>query len=145
MESEEEGEALHGAPQRAQDVQDLRQAEAASPQVTPDLHGRSSDGAPPRPQSAFCVCSHSVRKTTVPKSEATQIPDLPKGGEEEGRGDTISSRKVRLLWRVWLDLMSLVIDCVFESFCVFQKQLEDYLNKLLKMQKYRNYHATVRM
>ncbi|RVE59151.1 hypothetical protein OJAV_G00201130 [Oryzias javanicus] len=60
--------------------------------------------------------SHSVRRTTVPKSEATQIPDLPKGGEEEGRGDTISSRK---------------------------KQLEDYLNKLLKMQKYRNYHATM--
>uniref|UniRef100_A0A8C7XR96 Phospholipase n=1 Tax=Oryzias sinensis TaxID=183150 RepID=A0A8C7XR96_9TELE len=62
--------------------------------------------------------SHTVRRTTVPKSEATQIPNLPKGGEEEGRGDTVSSRK---------------------------KQLEDYLNKLLKMQKYRNYHATVRM
>uniref|UniRef100_A0A8C7XPR9 Phospholipase n=1 Tax=Oryzias sinensis TaxID=183150 RepID=A0A8C7XPR9_9TELE len=55
--------------------------------------------------------SHTVRRTTVPKSEATQIPNLPKGGEEEGRGDT--------------------------------KQLEDYLNKLLKMQKYRNYHATM--
>uniref|UniRef100_A0A8C7XND7 Phospholipase n=1 Tax=Oryzias sinensis TaxID=183150 RepID=A0A8C7XND7_9TELE len=55
-------------------------------------------------------------RTTVPKSEATQIPNLPKGGEEEGRGDTVSSRK---------------------------KQLEDYLNKLLKMQKYRNYHATM--
>uniref|UniRef100_H2LC50 Phospholipase n=1 Tax=Oryzias latipes TaxID=8090 RepID=H2LC50_ORYLA len=60
--------------------------------------------------------SHTVRRTTVPKSEATQIPSLPKGGEEEGRGDTVSSRK---------------------------KQLEDYLNKLLKMQKYRNYHATM--
>uniref|UniRef100_A0A8C7XPW3 Phospholipase n=1 Tax=Oryzias sinensis TaxID=183150 RepID=A0A8C7XPW3_9TELE len=60
--------------------------------------------------------SHTVRRTTVPKSEATQIPNLPKGGEEEGRGDTVSSRK---------------------------KQLEDYLNKLLKMQKYRNYHATM--
>uniref|UniRef100_A0A7N9AR27 Phospholipase n=1 Tax=Mastacembelus armatus TaxID=205130 RepID=A0A7N9AR27_9TELE len=30
-------------------------------------------------------------------------------------------------------------------FTVFQKQLEDYLNKLLKMPMYRNYHATVRM
>uniref|UniRef100_A0A8C7XQW3 Phospholipase n=1 Tax=Oryzias sinensis TaxID=183150 RepID=A0A8C7XQW3_9TELE len=59
---------------------------------------------------------HPHRRTTVPKSEATQIPNLPKGGEEEGRGDTVSSRK---------------------------KQLEDYLNKLLKMQKYRNYHATM--
>lgn len=27
---------------------------------------------------------------------------------------------------------------------MFQKQLEDYLNKLLKMPMYRNYHATVR-
>lgn len=27
---------------------------------------------------------------------------------------------------------------------MFQKQLEDYLNNLLKMPMYRNYHATVR-
>lgn len=28
--------------------------------------------------------------------------------------------------------------------CLQQKQLEDYLNNLLKMPMYRNYHATVR-
>lgn len=101
MESEEEGEALHGAPQRAEDVQDLRQAEAASAQVTPYFHiSQSSDLYPHLPLNVFFVCSHTVRRTTVPKSEATQIPSLPKGGEEEGRGDTVSSRKVFLL--LWI-------------------------------------------
>lgn len=39
----------------------------------------------------------------------------------------------------------MVLDMNFFFVCfVLQKQLEDYLNKLLKMQMYRNHHATVR-
>uniref|UniRef100_A0A3B3TH81 Phospholipase n=1 Tax=Paramormyrops kingsleyae TaxID=1676925 RepID=A0A3B3TH81_9TELE len=61
--------------------------------------------------------SHTVRRQTVKRSEVRQMPTLPRGGGEDlVREEQVSSRK---------------------------KQLEDYLNKLLKMPVYRNYHATV--
>uniref|UniRef100_A0A3B5BAH8 PX domain-containing protein n=1 Tax=Stegastes partitus TaxID=144197 RepID=A0A3B5BAH8_9TELE len=50
------------------------------------------------------------------RSEVRQMPNLPRGGGDElGR----------------------------EEQSLFQKQLEDYLNNLLKMPMYRNYHATM--
>ncbi|XP_017294500.1 phospholipase D1 isoform X2 [Kryptolebias marmoratus] len=58
--------------------------------------------------------SHTVRRKTVMRNEA--MPDLPRGGEDTDRDDRVSSRR---------------------------KQLEDYFNKLLKMQTYRNHHATM--
>uniref|UniRef100_A0A8D0ATR5 Phospholipase n=1 Tax=Sander lucioperca TaxID=283035 RepID=A0A8D0ATR5_SANLU len=59
--------------------------------------------------------SHTVKRQTATRSE--MIPNLPRGGREElGREEQVSSRR---------------------------KQLEDYLNKLLKMPMYRNYHATM--
>uniref|UniRef100_A0A8C4EQ10 Phospholipase n=1 Tax=Dicentrarchus labrax TaxID=13489 RepID=A0A8C4EQ10_DICLA len=61
--------------------------------------------------------SHTVKRQTVSRSEAGQIPNLPRsGGDELGRDEQVSSRR---------------------------KQLEDYLNNLLKMPMYRNYHATM--
>ncbi|XP_067107933.1 phospholipase D1 [Osmerus mordax] len=61
--------------------------------------------------------SHTVRRHTVKRTEARQIPTLPRGGGDElAREEQVSSRR---------------------------KQLEDYLNKLLKMSMYRNYHATM--
>uniref|UniRef100_A0A8C4ET97 Phospholipase n=1 Tax=Dicentrarchus labrax TaxID=13489 RepID=A0A8C4ET97_DICLA len=58
--------------------------------------------------------SHTVKRQTVSRSEAGQIPNLPRsGGDELGRDEQVSSRR---------------------------KQLEDYLNNLLKMPMYRNYH-----
>ncbi|XP_035527480.1 LOW QUALITY PROTEIN: phospholipase D1-like [Morone saxatilis] len=61
--------------------------------------------------------SHTVKRQTATRSEARQIPNLPRsGGEELGREEQVSSRR---------------------------KQLEDYLNNLLKMPMYRNYHATM--
>ncbi|XP_056869681.1 phospholipase D1 isoform X1 [Takifugu flavidus] len=59
--------------------------------------------------------SHTVKRQT--RNEERQMPVLPRGGEEElNREGQVSSRR---------------------------KQLEDYLNNLLKMPMYRNYHATV--
>ncbi|XP_013885644.1 phospholipase D1 [Austrofundulus limnaeus] len=60
--------------------------------------------------------SHTVRRRrTMMRTEA--MPVLPRGGGEElGREERVSSRR---------------------------KQLEDYLNKLLKMQMYRNHYATM--
>ncbi|XP_026218264.1 phospholipase D1 [Anabas testudineus] len=61
--------------------------------------------------------SHTVKRQTVARSEERQMPNLPRGGGEElDREGQVSSRR---------------------------KQLEDYLNKLLKMPMYRNYHATM--
>ncbi|XP_069562982.1 phospholipase D1 isoform X2 [Brachyistius frenatus] len=61
--------------------------------------------------------SHTVRRQTVARSEVRQMPNLPRGGGDElARDEQVSSRK---------------------------KQLEDYLNKLLMMPMYRNYHATM--
>uniref|UniRef100_A0A7N9AMB1 Phospholipase n=1 Tax=Mastacembelus armatus TaxID=205130 RepID=A0A7N9AMB1_9TELE len=59
----------------------------------------------------------SLKRQTVMMSEVRQMPNLPRGGEGElDREGQVSSRR---------------------------KQLEDYLNKLLKMPMYRNYHATM--
>ncbi|XP_037550104.1 phospholipase D1 [Nematolebias whitei] len=60
--------------------------------------------------------SHTVRRKTVMRNEA--MPVLPRegGGEELDREERVSSRR---------------------------KQLEDYLNKLLRMPMYRNHHATM--
>ncbi|CAL9686891.1 unnamed protein product [Knipowitschia caucasica] len=61
--------------------------------------------------------SHTVRRRTVRKSEVREMPVLPKGGGDElVRDEQVSSRR---------------------------RQLEDYLNKLLKMAMYRKYHHTV--
>ncbi|CAK6973095.1 LOW QUALITY PROTEIN: phospholipase D1 [Scomber scombrus] len=61
--------------------------------------------------------SHTVKRQTATRIEARQMPNLPRGGGDElGREEQVSSRR---------------------------KQLEDYLNNLLKMQMYRNYHATM--
>ncbi|XP_051909778.1 phospholipase D1-like isoform X2 [Hippocampus zosterae] len=57
--------------------------------------------------------SHTIRRQTG--GEGREIPTLPRGrGDDLVREEQVSSRK---------------------------KQLEDYLNKLLKMPTYRNYHA----
>ncbi|XP_028289793.1 phospholipase D1-like isoform X2 [Gouania willdenowi] len=59
--------------------------------------------------------SHTIRRKTG--VEEREMPSLPRGGGDElEREGQVSSRR---------------------------KQLEDYLNKLLKMQMYRNYHATM--
>ncbi|XP_018596699.1 phospholipase D1-like isoform X2 [Scleropages formosus] len=61
--------------------------------------------------------NHTVRRQTVKRSEVRQMPVLPRGGGEDlVREEQVSSRR---------------------------KQLEDYLNKLLKMSMYRNYFATM--
>ncbi|XP_042256007.1 phospholipase D1 [Thunnus maccoyii] len=61
--------------------------------------------------------SHTVKRQTATRIEARQMPNLPRGGGDElGREEQVSSRR---------------------------KQLEDYLNNLLKMPMYRNYHATM--
>ena len=46
-----------------------------------------------------------------------------------------------IIWKV-IKLKQIKTGYVFVA--LFQKQLEDYLNKLLKMPMYRSYHATVR-
>ncbi|KAM7369580.1 hypothetical protein PAMP_010897 [Pampus punctatissimus] len=61
--------------------------------------------------------SHTVKRQTAARTEARQMPNLPRGGGDElGREEQVSSRR---------------------------KQLEDYLNNLLKMPMYRNYHTTM--
>nr|XP_015216771.1 PREDICTED: phospholipase D1 isoform X4 [Lepisosteus oculatus] len=59
---------------------------------------------------------HTVRRQTVKKNEVREMPSLPRGGDNLVREEQYSSRK---------------------------KQLEDYLNNLLRMSTYRNYHATM--
>lgn len=61
--------------------------------------------------------SHTERRQTINRNLERHMPTLPRGGGEElAREEQVSSRK---------------------------RQLEDYLNKLLKMPMYRNYHATM--
>ncbi|XP_034530896.1 phospholipase D1a [Notolabrus celidotus] len=61
--------------------------------------------------------SHTVRRRTVRKSEVREMPSLPRGGGDElVREEQVSSRR---------------------------RQLEDYLNKLLRMAMYRKYHHTM--
>lgn len=61
--------------------------------------------------------SHTERRQTINRNLARQMPSLPRGGGEDlAREEQVSSRR---------------------------KQLEDYLNKLLKMPMYRSYHATM--
>ncbi|XP_065114500.1 phospholipase D1 isoform X1 [Paramisgurnus dabryanus] len=61
--------------------------------------------------------SHAERRQTVKRDHERHMPSLPRGGGEElAREEQVSSRK---------------------------KQLEEYLNKLLRMPLYRNYHATM--
>ncbi|RXM30666.1 Phospholipase D1 [Acipenser ruthenus] len=60
--------------------------------------------------------SHTVRRKTIKRDEVRQMPSLPRGNENLVREGQFSSRR---------------------------KQLEDYLNKLLKTAMYRNYHATL--
>ncbi|KAF3845206.1 hypothetical protein F7725_008369 [Dissostichus mawsoni] len=61
--------------------------------------------------------SHTVRRRTVRKSEVREMPSLPRGaGDELARDEQVSSRR---------------------------RQLEDYLNKLLRMAMYRKYHHTM--
>ncbi|KAG7525172.1 phospholipase D1-like [Solea senegalensis] len=59
--------------------------------------------------------SHTIKRNPATRDDARHMPNLPRGGGEElVREEQVSSRK---------------------------KSLEDYLNKLLKMPMYRNYHA----
>uniref|UniRef100_A0AAQ4PMH6 Phospholipase n=1 Tax=Gasterosteus aculeatus aculeatus TaxID=481459 RepID=A0AAQ4PMH6_GASAC len=61
--------------------------------------------------------SHTVRRRTARKSEVREMPSLPRGGGDElVRDEQVSSRR---------------------------RQLEDYLNKLLRMAMYRKYHHTM--
>ncbi|XP_030624601.1 phospholipase D1 [Chanos chanos] len=61
--------------------------------------------------------SHTVRRQTMSGNLERQMPSLPRGGGDElAREEQVSSRR---------------------------RQLEDYLNKLLKMPMYRNYHTTM--
>uniref|UniRef100_A0A3Q3R1V6 Phospholipase n=1 Tax=Monopterus albus TaxID=43700 RepID=A0A3Q3R1V6_MONAL len=60
--------------------------------------------------------SHTIKRQTVMRSEVREMPNLPRGGEELDREGQVSSRR---------------------------KQLEDYLNNLLMMPMYRNFHATM--
>ncbi|XP_010765872.1 phospholipase D1-like [Notothenia coriiceps] len=61
--------------------------------------------------------SHTVRRRTVRKNEVREMPSLPRGGGDElVRDEQVSSRK---------------------------RQLEDYLDKLLRMAMYRKYHHTM--
>ncbi|XP_035530039.1 phospholipase D1a [Morone saxatilis] len=61
--------------------------------------------------------SHTVRRRTVRKSEVREMPSLPRGGGDElVRDEQVSSRR---------------------------RQLEDYMNKLLRMAMYRKYHHTM--
>ncbi|KAJ4939506.1 hypothetical protein JOQ06_028954 [Pogonophryne albipinna] len=61
--------------------------------------------------------SHTVRRRTVRKSEVREMPSLPRGGGDElVRDEQVSSRK---------------------------RQLEDYLDKLLRMAMYRKYYHTM--
>uniref|UniRef100_A0A8C0H028 Phospholipase n=1 Tax=Chelonoidis abingdonii TaxID=106734 RepID=A0A8C0H028_CHEAB len=60
--------------------------------------------------------SHTVRRQTIKRGEARQMPSLPRTSENMVREEHFSSRR---------------------------KQLEDYLTKILKMPMYRNYHGTV--
>uniref|UniRef100_A0A8C2G637 Phospholipase n=1 Tax=Cyprinus carpio TaxID=7962 RepID=A0A8C2G637_CYPCA len=63
------------------------------------------------------INSHAERRHTINRNLERNMPSLPRGGGEElAREEQVSSRK---------------------------RQLEDYLNKLLKMPMYRNYHATM--
>uniref|UniRef100_A0A3Q2G0U3 Phospholipase n=1 Tax=Cyprinodon variegatus TaxID=28743 RepID=A0A3Q2G0U3_CYPVA len=61
--------------------------------------------------------SHTVRRKTMRKSEVREMPSLPRGGGDDlVRDEQVSSRR---------------------------RQLEDYLNTLLKMAMYRKYHHTM--
>ncbi|XP_037833611.1 phospholipase D1a [Kryptolebias marmoratus] len=61
--------------------------------------------------------NHTVRRKTVRKSEVREMPSLPRGGGDElVRDEQVSSRR---------------------------RQLEDYLNTLLRMAMYRKYHHTM--
>uniref|UniRef100_A0A672GKT4 Phospholipase n=1 Tax=Salarias fasciatus TaxID=181472 RepID=A0A672GKT4_SALFA len=61
--------------------------------------------------------SHTVRRKTVRKNEVREMPSLPRGGNDDlVRDEQVSSRR---------------------------RQLEDYLNKLLRMAMYRKYHHTM--
>ncbi|XP_077204517.1 phospholipase D1 [Paroedura picta] len=59
---------------------------------------------------------HTVRRQTIKRGEARQMPSLPRTSENLAREEHLSSRR---------------------------KQLEDYITNLLKMPLYRNYHGTM--
>lgn len=86
------------------------------------------------------------------KSEVSEMPSLPRGGGDElVRDEQVSSRRVRgSAVHVVCMFMFLCMGCAITILTVakivyvfFQRQLEDYLNKLLRMAMYRKYHHTV--
>ncbi|XP_061752334.1 phospholipase D1a isoform X2 [Nerophis ophidion] len=80
--------------------------------------------------------SHTVRRRTVRKSEVRKIPSLPRGGGDElVRDEQVSSRRGCP--------EPILISDVGPISSGKQRQLEDYLNKLLKMSMYRKYHHTM--
>ncbi|KAF0044068.1 hypothetical protein F2P81_003226 [Scophthalmus maximus] len=99
--------------------------------------------------------SHTVRRRTVRKSEVREMPSLPRGGGDElVRDEQVSSRRVRRSDRflqlheclkknkilLYPDFMAIDSPCLS---LVAIRQLEDYLNKLLRMAMYRKYHHTM--
>lgn len=94
------------------------------------------------------------------KSEVSEMPSLPRGGGDElVRDEQVSSRRVcgstvpfyfSACFPDWCMFMFLCMGCAITILTVakivyvfFQRQLEDYLNKLLRMAMYRKYHHTV--
>uniref|UniRef100_A0AAY4ATG5 Phospholipase n=1 Tax=Denticeps clupeoides TaxID=299321 RepID=A0AAY4ATG5_9TELE len=62
--------------------------------------------------------SHTIKRKSIRRSEAREMPNLPRAGPDQlARDEQVSSRR---------------------------RQLEDYLNKLLRMPIYRKYHTTVK-
>uniref|UniRef100_A0AAY4AQN4 Phospholipase n=1 Tax=Denticeps clupeoides TaxID=299321 RepID=A0AAY4AQN4_9TELE len=61
--------------------------------------------------------SHTIKRKSIRRSEAREMPNLPRAGPDQlARDEQVSSRR---------------------------RQLEDYLNKLLRMPIYRKYHTTM--
>lgn len=116
MVGEEEGEALHRSPQRTENIQDLHE-DSTSTQVPQCLlclltvHILSSLcfaelifpacilNTQPSNKTLFyfSLCSHTVKRNIPLRSEVSQIPELPRGGDGElDRG--VSSRRVNCSW-----------------------------------------------
>lgn len=114
MVGEEEGEALHRSPQRTENIQDLHEDSTSTqvpsePQFIFYLHCALQSSffclyfhcmfldlntqPPNKTLFYFSLCSHTVKRNIPLRSEVSQIPELPRGGDGElDRG--VSSRRV---------------------------------------------------
>lgn len=118
MVGEEEGEALHRSPQRTENIQDLHEDSTSTqvpsePQFIFYLHCALQSSffclyfhcmfldlntqPPNKTLFYFSLCSHTVKRNIPLRSEVSQIPELPRGGDGElDRG--VSSRRVNCSW-----------------------------------------------